>query len=89
MGTLLSRENQHQLTMTARKFKNLHVFGCSWFINVPSLVRETTRMRLELLGPTFSPKHSDARVLDQLVYKREPSRADIAEVLADHYQTAA
>lgn len=42
-------------------------------------------MRLELLGLSFIPQHSDARVLDQLIYKWQHSRAIIGEVLAGKY----
>lgn len=87
--TVLARENQHELCVLARKFRNLHPFGCWWFTNVPSLIDEITRMRLELLGPSFTPQHSDARVLDQLVYKWQHSRRIIANVLADHYTALA
>jgi hypothetical protein len=45
MVTMLSRENQHELCVAARKFRNLLVFGCWWFLNNPSLVEEVTRMR--------------------------------------------
>jgi hypothetical protein len=83
--TLLSRENQHELAVCARKFQNLMVFGCWWFLNNPSLVEEITRLRVELLGTSFVPQHSDARVLEQLVYKWDHSRAVIARVLADKY----
>lgn len=83
--TMLARENQHELCVAARKFGNLMVFGCWWFLNNPSLVDEITRMRLELLGTSFIPQHSDARVLDQLVYKWDHSRAVIANALADKY----
>ena len=83
--TMLARENQHALCVAARKFRNLHIFGCWWFLNVPSLVEETTRMRLELIGTSFTAQHSDCRVLDQLVYKWQHSRAVIAKVLADKY----
>ncbi|UCC69680.1 MAG: glucuronate isomerase, partial [Armatimonadota bacterium] len=48
--TMLARENQHELCVAARKFRNLLVFGCWWFLNNPSLVEEITRMRFELLG---------------------------------------
>jgi hypothetical protein len=65
------------------------VFGCWWFVNNPSLIDEITRMRLELLGTSFIPQHSDARVLDQLVYKWDHSRELIASVLADKYADAA
>ena len=83
--TMLSRENQHELCVAARKFANLMPFGCWWFLNNPSIVSEVTRERLELLGPTFVPQHSDARVLEQLLYKWPHSRRDIANALADQY----
>lgn len=85
MVTMLARENQHELASSARKFGNLLPFGCWWFLNNPSLVEEITRMRLELLGTSFVPQHSDARILDQLVYKWEHSRHTIARVLVDKY----
>ena len=83
--TMLSRENQHELCVTARKFRNLLIFGCWWFLNNPSLVEEITRMRLELLGLSVIPQHSDARVLDQLIYKWDHSRRIIAAALTDKY----
>jgi len=83
--TMLSRENQHELAVAARKFRNLMPFGCWWFLNNPSLVDEITRMRLELLGLSFIPQHSDARVLDQLIYKWRHSRPVIAAALYDRY----
>lgn len=87
--TMLSRENQHELAVAARKFGNLMVFGCWWFVNNPSLIDEITRMRVELLGTSFIPQHSDARILDQLVYKWDHSRKRIAGVLADKYKDLA
>ncbi|MCC6492552.1 MAG: glucuronate isomerase [Pirellulales bacterium] len=83
--TMLARENQHELCVVARKFGNLMPFGCWWFLNNPSLITEITRMRVELLGTSFIPQHSDARVLEQLIYKWEHSRELIADVLADKY----
>jgi hypothetical protein len=83
--TMLSRENQHELAVTARKFRNLLVFGCWWFLNNPSLIEEITRMRFELLGASVIPQHSDCRILDQLLYKWDHSRAIIAKVLRDKY----
>jgi hypothetical protein len=85
MATILARENQHEACVLARKFRNLHIFGCWWFTNVPSLVEEITRMRFELLGLSFTPQHSDARVLEQLVYKWHHSRNIIARVLSEKY----
>ncbi len=83
--TVLARENQHELCVLARKFRNLHVFGCWWFTNVPYLVNEITRLRLELLGLSFTPQHSDARVLDQLIYKWRHARRIVADVLVEKY----
>lgn len=83
--TMLSRENQHELCVAARKFGHMLVFGCWWFLNNPSLIEEMTRMRLELLGTSIVPQHSDARILDQLIYKWDHSRQIIAKVLTDKY----
>ena len=82
---MLARENQHELTVTARKFSNILPFGCWWFINNPDLVTELTAMRLDLLGLTFIPQHSDARVLEQLVFKWDRARALVGDVLAARY----
>jgi hypothetical protein len=84
--TFLSRENQHELCVAARKFNNLMPFGCWWFLNNPSIVSEITRERLELLGTSFIPQHSDARVLEQLIYKWKHARREIADVLCDMYE---
>ena len=54
--TMLSLENQHELAVCARKFGNLMVFGCWWFLNNPSIIDKMTRMRLELLGLSFVPQ---------------------------------
>ena len=85
MVTMLARENQHELCVAGRKFPNLFIFGCWWFLNNPSLIEEMTRMRLELLGLSVTPQHSDARVLEQVIYKWEHSRAIIAKVLEEKY----
>lgn len=83
--TMLSRENQHELAVAARKHRNLMIFGCWWFLNNPLLIEEITRMRVELLGPSFIPQHSDARVLEQLIYKWGHSRRIIGKVLNDKF----
>jgi hypothetical protein len=86
MVTMLERVNQQDLCVLARKFRNLHVFGCWWFCNTPSGIEEITRMRLELLGTNFTAQHSDARVLEQLIYKWSHSRKVIADVLVEKYR---
>jgi hypothetical protein len=86
LSTFLSRENQHELCVSARKFSNLLPFGCWWFLNNPSIIREITRERLELLGASFVAQHSDARVLEQLIYKWKHSRRVIADALTESYE---
>jgi hypothetical protein len=44
-------------------------------------------MRLDMLGPSFIPQHSDARVLEQLIYKWERARKVLAEGLITRYST--
>ena len=84
--SVLSRENQHELAVYARKFNNLMPFGCWWFLNNPSIVEEITRERIELLGTSFIPQHSDARVLEQVIYKWRNTRRTLSPILANAYQ---
>ena len=84
--SVLSRENQHELCVYARKFNNMMPFGCWWFMNNPSIVEEITRERIELLGTTFIPQHSDARVLEQVIYKWRNTRRTLAPILTNAYK---
>ena len=85
LATVLSRENQHELCVLARKFRNLHIFGCWWFTNIPYLVDEITRMRMQMLGTSFTVQHSDARVMDQIIYKWDHTRQILQRILVEHY----
>jgi hypothetical protein len=87
--SVLSRENQHELCVHARKFSNLMPFGCWWFLNNPSIVEEITRERIEMLGTTFIPQHSDARVLEQVIYKWRNTRRTMAPIFANTYRLLA
>ena len=87
--SVLSRENQHELCVYARKFSNLMPFGCWWFLNNPSIVEEITRERIEMLGTSFIPQHSDARVLEQVLYKWRNTRATMTGILANSYELLA
>lgn len=89
MVSVLSRENQHELCVYARKFNNLMPFGCWWFLNNPSIVEEITRERIEMLGASFIPQHSDARVLEQLIYKWRNTRRTLVPILARAFRLAA
>jgi hypothetical protein len=84
--SVLSRENQHELCVYARKFNNLMPFGCWWFLNNPSIVEEITRERIEMLGTSFIPQHSDARVLEQVIYKWNNTRRTMTRILSDSYR---
>ena len=84
--SMLSRENQHELCVYARKFSNLMPFGCWWFMNNPSIVEEITRERIEMLGTSFIPQHSDARVLEQVIYKWNNTRRTMARILPETYR---
>ena len=54
-------------------------------MNNPSLVEEITALRVETLGLSFIPQHSDARVLEHLIYKWDHSREIIGRVLLEKY----
>lgn len=84
--SVLSRENQHELCVYARKFNNLMPFGCWWFLNNPSVVEEMTRERIEMLGMSFIPQHSDARILEQVIYKWRNTRRTLAPILTNSYR---
>lgn len=83
--TMLAWENQHELIVYTRKFKNLMLFGCWWFVNNPTLIRQLTSMRMEMLGTSFIPQHSDCRVFEQLVSKWSHSKAIIKDVMLEKY----
>ena len=87
--SVLSRENQHELCVYARKFSNLMPFGCWWFMNNPSIVEEITRERIEMLGTSFIPQHSDARVLEQVIYKWHNTRRTMSRILSESYRLLA
>eukprot|EP00927_Polykrikos_kofoidii_P053508 TRINITY_DN4811_c0_g2_i1.p1 TRINITY_DN4811_c0_g2~~TRINITY_DN4811_c0_g2_i1.p1 ORF type:complete len:515 (+),score=94.19 TRINITY_DN4811_c0_g2_i1:80-1546(+) len=85
LATFLSRVNQHEVCVLAQKFRNLHIYGCWWYCNNPSIIDEITKTRVEMLGTAFTAQHSDSRVMDQLIYKWNHSRRVIAEVLVKQY----
>lgn len=89
LTSVLSRENQHELCVYARKFANLMPFGCWWFLNNPSVVEEMTRERIEMLGASFIPQHSDARILEQVIYKWRNTRRTLAPILTQTYRLLA
>jgi len=85
LATFLSRNNQHEAAVLANKFRNLHIYGCWWYCNNPSIIKEVTTMRLEMLGFAFTAQHSDSRVLEQLLYKWPHARNIITDVVKGEY----
>eukprot|EP00930_Biecheleria_cincta_P083632 TRINITY_DN73167_c0_g1_i1.p1 TRINITY_DN73167_c0_g1~~TRINITY_DN73167_c0_g1_i1.p1 ORF type:complete len:961 (-),score=156.45 TRINITY_DN73167_c0_g1_i1:112-2955(-) len=83
--TVLGKSDQHNAAVLASKFRNLHLWGCWWYCNYPSIVQEVTLHRLEMLGAAFTFQASSARVHDQLIYKWIHARALLAKLLHSKY----
>jgi hypothetical protein len=49
-------------------------------------VEEVTRERLEMLGTSFIPQHSDARILEQVIYKWRNTRRTMGPILTRSYE---
>lgn len=85
LATVLGRSDQHEAAVLASKFRNLHLWGCWWYCNNPSVVSEVTALRLEMLGTGFTFQASSARVHDQLIYKWIHARSLLARLLTTKY----
>lgn len=85
LATVLARGDQHEAVVMASKFRNLHLWGCWWYCNNPSVVAEVTALRLEVLGTAFTYQASSARVHDQLIYKWIHARSLLAKLLKAKY----
>lgn len=85
LATVLSRSDQHEVAVLASKFRNLHLWGCWWYSNNPTIVNDVLAMRFEILGTGFTFQTSSARVHDQLIYKWIHARAQLAKVLTRKY----
>ena len=84
--TLLHRDDQHPLMVAARKFRNIIPFGNWWFVNIPECVEEITAMRLQGLGLSYIPWHSDCRHLLHLLYKKAHFLRILAKLLTQQYE---
>lgn len=89
MVTHLHDVAQHEVTVLTRKFSNIKLFGFWWFINQPSLIQRTLNMRLDMLGGSFIPQHSDARIFEQLIFKWHHFKTQLQDVLVERYKTLA
>ena len=84
--TCLSLNDQHELTVLGRKHQNLKIFGFWWFMNQPSIIEPVLKMRMDLLGLSFIPQHSDARITDQLIYKWSHFKEILSSVMIENYE---
>ena len=84
--TCLSLNDQHELTVLARKHPNLRIFVFWWFMNQPTIIKQILKMRIDMLGFSFIPQHSDARVSDQLIYKWNHFKKILHPILLEYYQ---
>ena len=75
-----------RLNVLARKFSNLKIFGYWWFTNQESIIKNILQLRIEMLNDNFIPQHSDARVIDQLIYKWNDFRNYYLEVYSKKYK---
>ncbi|OLP92640.1 hypothetical protein AK812_SmicGene25541 [Symbiodinium microadriaticum] len=64
--TVLSRTDQHEAAVLATKFRNLHLWGCWWYCNYPSVVSEATSLRLEMLGTKFTFQAPEAQKIHRI-----------------------
>jgi len=85
--SVLSRENQHELCVYARKFNNLMPFGCWWFLNnPPRSSRKSPASGSKCSALVSSRNTPNARVLEQVIYQVAGTRAAFsAPILANAY----
>lgn len=67
--TPLSANDNYHLAFATRALPNLRVWGHWWGNLNPSLIEQQLRMRLEFNGYVHYGVNSDARILDQLLFK--------------------
>lgn len=84
--TCLNYSDHFKTIVLARKFQNLNLFGFWWFSNQESIIKNILNLRIEMLNNNFIPQHSDARVLDQLIYKWTDFRRYYTEVYSVKYK---
>ena len=82
----LDYSDHFRLNVLARKFSNLKIFGYWWFTNQESIIKNILQLRIEMLNDNFIPQHSDARVIDQLIYKWNDFRNYYVEVYSKKYK---
>lgn len=84
--TCLDHADHFKTIVLARKFQNLNLFGFWWFTNQESIIKDILSLRIEMLNNNFIPQHSDARILDQLIYKWNDFKLYYTEVYSNKYK---
>lgn len=84
--TCLDHADHFKTIVLARKFQNLNLFGFWWFTNQESIIKDILNLRIEMLNNNFIPQHSDARIIDQLIYKWNDFRQYYTEVYSNKYK---
>jgi hypothetical protein len=82
---VLDASQQHQAAVIASRFANIHLLGGWWYSGLPSLVAQSSSVRLELLGTQFTFTASSAKMHDQLIYKWKHGRTLLARLLSKKY----
>ena len=83
MVTPLDANDNYNLSFAARALGNFEVWGHWWCNLNPSLIGEQLRLRLENNGYCHFGINSDARILDQLLYKFTHYWRVMTKVLVD------
>ena len=86
--TAVAAGNDEEVTAQASVFPNLHPAGVGPRADAPE-ARERVESRLAVLGATFTPFVSRARVLDQLISTWEAARGVVRGVLTERYRELA
>lgn len=81
----LDLKDQFRLSVIGRKFQNIKIVGFWWFNNNESVIENVLKQRFELLGDNFILQHSDARIIDQLVYKWLDFKSTYIKVMVEKY----
>ncbi len=80
VGALVEKLTEHKAEL---------VFNLTEEFNGDRRMDQGIASLLELLGLSFTPQHSDARVLEQLIYKWRHTRVVLAQVLTEQYAALA
>ena len=85
--SVLEPAKNHQAVVLSRKFPNLIICGNWWFSNNASNIESNLQERFELLGERHMLYFSDARVIEQILYKTSFYKQCLANALRKRLET--